>query len=142
MAAATRGRLTSRSLKWKPHRQGRWPRREWPRFSLLALLAVLAGGAALRESVAIDELAHIGAGVSYWQRLDLRLNPEHPPLVKLLAAAPLAAGGCMPTTAASPGACEGGQAPFNPFLADWPFGASVVERWNDATPRSAWARLP
>ena len=55
---------------------------------LLVLLAGLAGSAAFRESVAIDELAHIGAGVSYW-KLDLRMNPEHPPLVKLLAAAPL-----------------------------------------------------
>ena len=60
---------------------------------LLALVAVLAGGAAYRESVAVDELAHIGAGVSYWQKFDLRMNPEHPPLVKLLAAAPLAARG-------------------------------------------------
>ena len=34
---------------------------------LLALLAGLAGSAAFRESVAIDEVAHIGAGVSYWQ---------------------------------------------------------------------------
>lgn len=38
---------------------------------LLALMAVLAGGAALRESVTIDEVAHIGAGVSYLQKLDL-----------------------------------------------------------------------
>jgi hypothetical protein len=60
---------------------------------LLALLAGLAGSAAFRESVAIDEVAHIGAGVSYWQKLDLRMNPEHPPLVKLLAAAPLVARG-------------------------------------------------
>ena len=36
---------------------------------LLALMAVLAGGAALRESVTIDEVAHIGAGVSYLQKL-------------------------------------------------------------------------
>ena len=47
---------------------------------LLALMAVLAGGAALRESVTIDEVAHIGAGVSYLQKLDLRFNEEHPPL--------------------------------------------------------------
>jgi len=53
---------------------------------LLALMAVLAGGAALRESVTIDEVAHIGAGVSYLQKLDLRMNPEHPPLPKVLAA--------------------------------------------------------
>ena len=41
---------------------------------LLALMFVLAGGAVLRESVTIDEVAHIGAGVSYLQKLDLRLQ--------------------------------------------------------------------
>ena len=56
---------------------------------LLALMAVVAGGAALRESVTIDEVAHIGAGVSYLQKLDLRMNAEHPPLPKVLAALPL-----------------------------------------------------
>jgi hypothetical protein len=52
-------------------------------------MAVLAGGAALRESVTFDEVAHIGAGVSYLQKFDLRLNEEHPPLPKILAALPL-----------------------------------------------------
>src|SRR5580704_19401033 len=56
---------------------------------LLLFMAVLAGGAALRESVTVDEVAHIGAGLSYLQRLDLRLNEEHPPLPKILAALPL-----------------------------------------------------
>jgi hypothetical protein len=56
---------------------------------LLALMAILAGGAALRESVTIDEVAHFGAGLSYLQKLDLRLNEEHPPLPKVLAAIPL-----------------------------------------------------
>src|SRR4026207_1792573 len=57
--------------------------------ALLMFMAILAGGSALRESVTIDEVAHIGAGVSYLQRLDLRLNEEHPPLPKILAALPL-----------------------------------------------------
>ena len=56
---------------------------------LLMLMAILAGGAALRESITVDEVAHIGAGVSYLQKLDLRLNQEHPPLAKVLAAVPL-----------------------------------------------------
>jgi hypothetical protein len=57
-------------------------------FTLLLLL--LVGGAILRSAIAtrlddftIDEAYHIGAGVSYVQRADFRLNPEHPPLVKL-----------------------------------------------------------
>src|SRR5664279_6178312 len=60
---------------------------------LLAVMFLLAGGAALRESVTIDEVAHIGAGVSYLQKLDLRYNEEHPPLAKVLAALPLVARG-------------------------------------------------
>src|ERR1700676_5719553 len=56
---------------------------------LLIFMAVLAGGAALRESVTVDEIAHIGAGLSYLQKLDLRLNEEHPPLPKIWAAIPL-----------------------------------------------------
>ena len=53
-------------------------------------MALLAGGSARRESVTIDEVAHIpGPGVSYLQKLDMRMNEEHPPLAKVLAAAPL-----------------------------------------------------
>ena len=37
----------------------------------------------------VDEIAHIPAGYSYLKFADYRLNPEHPPLVKDLAAIPL-----------------------------------------------------
>jgi 4-amino-4-deoxy-L-arabinose transferase-like glycosyltransferase len=37
----------------------------------------------------MDELAHIPAGFSYLYQNDYRLNPEHPPLIKDLAAIPL-----------------------------------------------------
>jgi len=56
---------------------------------LLALMALLADGAALRESVTFDEVAHIGAGREHLQKLDMRMNEEHPPLAKVLAAVPL-----------------------------------------------------
>lgn len=42
-----------------------------------------------QESAIMDELAHIPAGYSYVKYLDYRLNPEHPPLVKAIAAIPL-----------------------------------------------------
>lgn len=58
-------------------------------------MEIPAGGAALRESVTIDEVAHIGAGVSHLQTLELRLNEEHPPLPKVLAAIPLVLRGLM-----------------------------------------------
>src|SRR5438874_2268353 len=42
-------------------------------------------------SATSDEVAHLPAGYTYWKTHDLRLNPEHPPLAKLLAALPLLA---------------------------------------------------
>lgn len=43
----------------------------------------------LQESAIFDEVAHIPAGYANVKYLDYRLNPEHPPLVKALAAFPL-----------------------------------------------------
>jgi hypothetical protein len=37
----------------------------------------------------MDELAHIPAGYSYVKYMDYRLNPEHPPLLKILSGLPL-----------------------------------------------------
>jgi 4-amino-4-deoxy-L-arabinose transferase-like glycosyltransferase len=42
-------------------------------------------------SATSDEPIHIAAGYSYWKTRDFRMNPEHPPLAKLLAAIPLLA---------------------------------------------------
>ena len=44
---------------------------------------------AKNDSPIYDEIAHIPAGYSYLTRHDMRLNPEHPPLLKDLAAFPL-----------------------------------------------------
>ncbi len=43
----------------------------------------------LNDCWTFDETAHIGAGYSYLTQQDYRLNPEHPPLIKDLAAIPL-----------------------------------------------------
>ena len=107
---------------------------------LLVLMAVLAGGAALRESVTIDEVAHIGAGVSYLQKLDLRMNPEHPPLAKVLAALPLV---CRGVRADYSHISWTASEKFLPaFLGQWVFGDWLLERWNDPKSVLAWARLP
>ena len=42
-----------------------------------------------RESQTWDEANHIFAGYHSWTHADFGLNPEHPPLLKLLATAPL-----------------------------------------------------
>ena len=101
---------------------------------------VLAGGAVLRESVTIDEVAHIGAGVSYLQKLDLRFNEEHPPLAKVLAALPLVARG---TRADYSGTIWNVSQDFFPaYLGQWIFGEYVLTRWNQPGSTLAWARLP
>ena len=41
------------------------------------------------DSLTMDEVAHLPAGYSYLTQKDMRLNPEHPPLLKDLAALPL-----------------------------------------------------
>src|SRR5579884_2447815 len=107
---------------------------------LLALMAFLAGGAALRESVAIDEVPHIGAGLSYVQKLDLRFNEEHPPLAKLLAGASLAMHGAHADYSALQWTF--GQGLFKAYLGEWVFGEWVVGRWNEPRSTLAWARAP
>jgi Dolichyl-phosphate-mannose-protein mannosyltransferase len=107
---------------------------------LLTLMAVLAGGAALRESFTIDEVAHIGAGVSYLQKLELRLNPEHPPLPKVLAALPLVVRG---TRADYNGIAWRESREFlAAFMGEWVFGEWLLTRWNDPVSTLALARLP
>ena len=47
------------------------------------------GGEQPPDSGIVDEIAHIPAGYSYLKYGDYRLNPEHPPMIKDLAALPL-----------------------------------------------------
>ena len=65
-------------------------------FVLIA--ACLLGTLAAEEWLSIghlsttwDECAHLYAGYQHWTARDFGVNPEHPPLVKLVAAAPLLA---------------------------------------------------
>jgi hypothetical protein len=57
-----------------------------------AMLLVLAGQVLafmFANSRTSDETVHMVAGYSHWRFGDFRLNPEHPPLIKELAAIPL-----------------------------------------------------
>jgi 4-amino-4-deoxy-L-arabinose transferase-like glycosyltransferase len=56
---------------------------------LLVVFAAEMFLSARRESQTFDEPAHLYAGYSYWLHRDYGINPEHPPLVKLVAALPL-----------------------------------------------------
>ena len=57
--------------------------------SLIAIAAAFMLNAARGDSAIFDETAHIVAGYTYVRHLDYRFNPEHPPLVKILAGLPL-----------------------------------------------------
>lgn len=56
---------------------------------IIASALILAISSSISDSLVVDEVPHIGAGYSYVMRHDMRLNPEHPPLVKYLAGLPL-----------------------------------------------------
>ena len=51
----------------------------------MILIAIIVHG----ESLTFDEGDHIFAGYMMWHSGDYGLNPEHPPLVKLVATLPL-----------------------------------------------------
>lgn len=76
---------------------------------LLAVLAVpfLTAGLyeAWQDSPTFDEPVYVAAGVTALTRHDLRINPEHPPLAKVLAALPVLA--AHPRIPAGPGWSRG-----------------------------------
>jgi hypothetical protein len=98
----------------------------------VALYVVLAVSSLRQKSATFDEGAHLPAGYTYWALGDYRLNPEHPPLVKLLAAAPLRA---LPVTMHEDDAA---------WIArrQWELGRRFLYHWNDADRLLLYGRLP
>ena len=66
---------------------------------LLVILYLQLTLTARIQSMTVDEGNHTYSGYMSWKRFDFGLNPEHPPLVKLLATLPLLA---MPINAPPP----------------------------------------
>ncbi|MFA7385460.1 MAG: glycosyltransferase family 39 protein [Candidatus Paceibacterota bacterium] len=56
---------------------------------LLIFLFFISFSSILEDTLTFDETAHVTAGYSYLIKKDMRVNPEHPPLVKNIAAFPL-----------------------------------------------------
>ncbi len=98
----------------------------------LALYAGLAVDSLRRQSATFDEGAHLPAGYTALAWGDYRLNLEHPPLVKMLAAAPLLALG--PDASTDDDSWREGR--------QWKFGHRFLYRWNDADRLLFWGRLP
>ena len=66
----------------------------------LLVVLFLVSGAIFRSAIAtrldgftVDEAYHIASGVAYWRDAAFRINPEHPPLVKLWVGAVISATG-------------------------------------------------
>lgn len=104
-----------------------------------------------QESTTMDEKAHIPAGYSYVKYQDMRINPEHPPLLKDFAG--LAILPLDPAMPKSDPLWESGdwldlsKFPEGPArtwgLAQWEFGDKILH-WNgnDANLVTFWARFP
>jgi hypothetical protein len=98
----------------------------------VALQAGLAIDSMRGSSATFDEGAHLPAGYTHLVLGDHRLNPEQPPLVKLLSAAPL--------LAVRPVLKE--EARSWAEARQWEFGRSFLYRWNDADRLLFLGRLP
>jgi hypothetical protein len=98
----------------------------------LALYVGLAIQSMGQKSATFDEGTHLPAGFTYLVQGDHRLNPEQPPLLKLLAASPLLL--LHPTFRAEDEAWATGR--------QWEFGRRFLYRWNDADRLLFWGRLP
>jgi 4-amino-4-deoxy-L-arabinose transferase-like glycosyltransferase len=68
-----------------------------------------------QQSQTLNESVHIFSGNQYWRHRDFGANPEHPPLVKLVAALPLLALDLKES------AVVGGQTKYEHYMASIPF---------------------
>lgn len=72
--------------------------RVWMALAVIGLLSLhyaLAAQSLLEENPTIDEVVHLPAGVTYWQKHTFRLYHHNPPLVKLVAALPVVWSGAV-----------------------------------------------
>lgn len=88
------------------------------------------------DSLTMDEVAHLPAGYSYLTQKDMRLNPEHPPLIKDLAAIPL----LFIKNIRFPSEIDAWQKDIN---GQWEFGFHFLYKMgNPADKMIFWGRVP
>jgi hypothetical protein len=108
---------------------------------ITTILAILALGSSAGDSLTVDESPHIGAGYSYIVKGDYRLNPEHPPLLKMLSGTSIWIGAKLTgNTVNFPDTIPAWTEKSN---AQWDIGyAFLFTSGNDANTIIWWARLP
>jgi 4-amino-4-deoxy-L-arabinose transferase-like glycosyltransferase len=108
---------------------------------LLILMLGLAFFSMRGDSATMDELAHIPAGYSYITQKDMRLNPEHPPLLKDLAGLSVWLGSKLTASPIHfPSQVKSWQEDVN---GQWDFGGEFLYKAdNNADQIIFWARLP
>jgi hypothetical protein len=98
----------------------------------VAVSSALSLAAMIGDSCTNDEVVHLPAGYTYLATRDFRLNPEHPALAKLLAAAPLLA--LDPRWPGEGADWQAGR--------QWQFGYRFLNHSNDPDRFLFWGRLP
>ena len=108
---------------------------------LTLILGVLAFGSSAGDSLTVDESPHIVAGYSYVVEGDYRLNPEHPPLLKLLSGISIWLGDKLTSqNIYFPNNIPAWNEKVN---AQWDMGYELLfQSGNDADTIIWWARLP
>src|SRR5262245_38455034 len=96
-------------------------------FLFLALLLLQAWPSLSLKSPTFDEPAHIAAGMSYLETREFLLNPQHPPLLKEIAAVPLLLAGVE--WPVGPAEWERMRLHLEP-AAQWEIGRDVIYRNN------------
>jgi hypothetical protein len=88
------------------------------------------------DSLTMDEMSHLPAGFSYLTQKDMRLNPEHPPLIKDSAAIPL----LFIKNIKFPAEIDAWQKDIN---GQWDFGFHFLyETGNPVDKMIFWGRIP
>lgn len=105
--------------------------------ALLLLFVFVASVSSIKnDSLTMDEVAHLPAGYSYLTQKDMRLNPEHPPLIKDLSAVPL----LFIKDIKFPSSIKAWQTDVN---GQWDFGRYFLyQTGNPAEKMIFWGRLP
>lgn len=103
-------------------------------FALLLIALFAQAVLSMRQlSASTDELTHLPSGYSYLATGEVQLNPQHPPLMKLLCAAPL----LLLEPKVDPAALD-----FSTGLPnEWDFGFRFLYG-NDADRLLFWGRMP